>query len=78
MDEIAAEYGNPTRIALGDAPNDAEMLEAADHGIILFNPHGTPMPPLAGERAGLIRRTSLAGPVGWNAAVLDLLYQLKL
>ncbi|MDV7144627.1 HAD hydrolase family protein [Tropicimonas sp. TH_r6] len=78
MDEIAARYGNPPRLALGDAPNDIEMLEAADYGVIIANAHGTPLPDLPGEAAGLIRRTSLPGPLGWNSAVLDLLYQLKL
>ncbi len=78
MDEIAARYGNPPRLALGDAPNDVEMLEAADYGVIIANAHGTPLPDLPGEAAGLIRRTALPGPLGWNSAVLDLLYQLKL
>lgn len=78
MDEIAARYGNPPRVALGDAPNDVEMLEAADYGIVVANPHGAPLPPMTGEAAGLIRRTALPGPLGWNSAVLDLLFQLDL
>ena len=78
MDEIAARFGNPPRIALGDAPNDIEMLEAADHGVIIANSHGSELPPLPGETAGLIRRTALPGPTGWNSAVLDLLYQMDL
>lgn len=60
-------------VALGDAPNDAAMLEAADTGIIVRNEHGTPLPPLAGEDEGRILRTVLTGPAGWNAAVLELL-----
>lgn len=78
MDEIATRFGNPPRLALGDAPNDVEMLEAADHGVIIANAHGTPLPDLPGEAAGLIRRTALPGPTGWNSAVLDLLYQMEL
>ncbi|NDR57082.1 HAD-IIB family hydrolase [Aliiruegeria sabulilitoris] len=78
MDEVATRFGNPPRIALGDAPNDVEMLEAADHGVIIANPHGNDLPPLPGEAAGLIRRTALPGPQGWNSAVLDLLYQMDL
>lgn len=78
MDEIAARFGNPPRLALGDAPNDVEMLEAADHGVIVANPHAAPLPLLPGEAAGLIRRTPQPGPAGWNAAVLDLLTQLNL
>ncbi|SDL29654.1 HAD-IIB family hydrolase [Aliiruegeria lutimaris] len=78
MDEIASGFGNPPRLALGDAPNDVEMLEAADHGVIIANPHGADLPRLPGEAAGLIRRTALPGPLGWNSAVLDLLYQMDL
>lgn len=60
-------------VALGDAPNDVEMLEAADLGIIVANPHRPPLPQLQGEMQGHIIRTTLAGPQGWNAAMLDLL-----
>lgn len=73
MAEIAARYGNPPRLALGDAPNDREMIEAADHGVIVTNPHGAPLPRLPGEAIGQIRRTTAPGPEGWNTAVLDLL-----
>jgi mannosyl-3-phosphoglycerate phosphatase len=73
MDEIAARYGNPPRLALGDAPNDREMIETADHGVIVANPHGAPLPPLSGEKAGRIQRTTAPGPEGWNTAVLELL-----
>lgn len=65
-------------IALGDAPNDAEMLQAADHGVIVQNPHGSGVPPLPGEATGRIRRTTRPGPAGWNRAVLDLLQELTL
>lgn len=60
-------------IALGDAPNDIEMLEAADHGVIIRNDHGTDMPPLAGEATGRIQRSTEPGPTGWNSAVSGLL-----
>lgn len=65
-------------IALGDAPNDVEMLEAADTGVIIANPHGTPLPLLEGEASGRIIRTTDAGPKGWNAALLAHLARLKL
>lgn len=64
-------------VALGDAPNDAEMLEAADLGIVVRNDHGPGLPPLAGEAEGRIRRTALPGPAGWNAAVLDIVSELQ-
>ena len=60
-------------VALGDAPNDIEMLEAADRAFVVANPHGTPMPVLDGERAGRIARTTKTGPAGWNEAVLSVL-----
>ncbi|WP_353471800.1 HAD-IIB family hydrolase [Salipiger sp. H15] len=78
MAAIMAELGCETSLALGDAPNDIEMIEAADHGVIIRNDHGTPIPPLPGEATGRIRRSALPGPDGWNAAILDLLADLGL
>lgn len=71
---IAALFGDerPMTVALGDAPNDIEMLEAADRAFIVMNPHGNPLPRLAGEDDGSVTRTTKAGPAGWNAAVLTL------
>ncbi|WP_373355295.1 HAD-IIB family hydrolase [Pseudoroseicyclus sp. CXY001] len=74
MAELAPDLGD-TIVALGDAPNDAEMLEAADIGIIIANPAHPPLPLLAGEGAGRITRSSLAGPDGWAdevSRILDL------
>ncbi|QDY71469.1 HAD-IIB family hydrolase [Qingshengfaniella alkalisoli] len=65
-------------VALGDAPNDVEMLETADHGFVVANPDSPELPELDGETAGRIQRTKLAGPAGWNAAILELLYKLEL
>ena len=77
MREVATRLGADTTIALGDAPNDVEMLEHATHGVIVRNDHGTPLPRLAGEDTGAIRRTAQTGPTGWNAAVLALLQDLR-
>lgn len=71
MAEIVAALGPQTTLALGDAPNDVEMLEAADAGVIVRNDHGTPLPHLGGEDTGRITRTDATGPAGWNRAVLD-------
>ncbi len=60
-------------IALGDAPNDVEMLEAADHGVIISNPSHEGIAPLKGETRGHITRSVESGPEGWNVAVLELL-----
>ncbi len=60
-------------IALGDAPNDAAMLEAADKGFIIANPAHAPLAETAREREGHIARSSKAGPSGWNDMILQLL-----
>lgn len=77
MDEIVEHYGRGEEgiltIAFGDAPNDIEMLEKADQGVIVFNPHGVRIPCLGGEDNGKIVRTRLPGPVGWNDAALSIL-----
>ena len=64
-------------LALGDAPNDIPMLEMADHGVIIANPHRPPLPTLEGEASGRIIRTQDPGPAGWNAAVLAHLAKLE-
>lgn len=78
MDSILARYGRPFSVALGDAPNDTEMLETADLGIIVANPHRPPLPTLKGEAEGHIRRTEDAGPKGWNAAVQQVMVERQL
>lgn len=78
MAEVIAHYRPARTIALGDAPNDIEMLEAADTGVIVSNPHHAPLPPLHGEDTGRIIRTDRPGPAGWNKAVLALLDRLGL
>lgn len=77
MREIAARYASgdesPRMIALGDAPNDIEMLETADIGVIVANSHAKPLPELDGEKAGRIVRTQKPGPEGWNESVLRII-----
>lgn len=60
-------------IALGDAPNDAAMLEQADRGFIIANPAHAEMPVSARERAGFITRSQRPGPAGWNDMLLQYL-----
>lgn len=80
MAEVLETYSSPGRrplsVALGDAPNDVEMLNAADRGVIVANPHGAELPVLAGERAGRIRRSTKPGPAGWNEMMLKLVSEL--
>jgi mannosyl-3-phosphoglycerate phosphatase len=78
MAMIAAHYGTPPTVALGDAPNDTEMLETADHGFVIANPGGTPLPEFASESTGRIRRSEKPGPAGWNACLLQLLSDKEL
>lgn len=78
MQEIAQRLGATTTVALGDAPNDIEMLKAADIGVIIRNDHAKAIPALAGEEQGRITRSNLEGPVGWNAAVLEILKKQRL
>lgn len=77
MAEVTAQYHPRHVIALGDAPNDTEMLEAAGTGVIIANPHHTRLPPLKGEDTGRIIRTREPGPTGWNIAIQALLDQLE-
>lgn len=68
------EFYNPEKtLALGDASNDIDMLQAADWGVIIANPSAAPLPTIAGEREGRVVRTTEAGPTGWNKAVLEFL-----
>lgn len=76
MDEIIDTYRPRHTIALGDAPNDTEMLERADFGVIVRNDVAPPLPPLKGEAEGRIRRTTEEGPAGWRQAVLGLMQDL--
>ena len=78
MNKVAAVYeerhGEPVfTIALGDAPNDVAMLEAADRGFIIANPAHAALPASAREHAGFITRSKKPGPSGWNDMILQLL-----
>jgi mannosyl-3-phosphoglycerate phosphatase len=70
---LKAEPGGRVTVALGDAPNDAEMLEEADIAVIVANPAHPPLPTLRREPDPNVIRTEAPGPAGWNAAMLDIL-----
>lgn len=78
MHHIIQKYAPNHTVALGDAPNDVAMLEAADFGIVIANPNRDPLPPLNGEGSGRVIRTTLPGPQGWNRAILAHLDHLKI
>lgn len=69
MAEVCARLNPARTIALGDAPNDAEMLQAADKGVLIANPAAPPMPP---DVAKTLMRTTSHGPQGWCDAILTL------
>lgn len=60
----------PVSIAIGDSHNDAAMLEAADHAIIIRSPSHAP-PELS--RADGVLVTQRTGPAGWDEGVRDIL-----
>lgn len=78
MAEVVAYYqrlsaGEMIRtVALGDAPNDLAMLEAANCGIIIANPAHKPLPVTEREKQGFILRSEQTGPEGWNIMIHQL------
>ena len=76
MAELIDRFAPQLTIALGDAPNDVQMLELADHGVIVANPASPELPKLAGEALGRIRRTKATGPAGWSEAVSAVLDEI--
>ncbi len=65
----------PVTIALGDGPNDAEMLGFVDYGVIIPNAAGTPVK--VNDPKGKIITAPHAGPAGWNAALHTILDELE-
>lgn len=73
MRQVAKDMGAVTTIALGDAPNDLAMLNAADHAIVVPNPHAPALPPLREEATGRVTRAEMPGPRGWSAGLKQVL-----
>lgn len=58
-----------TVVALGDSPNDLPMLQAADVGVLIENPHRAPFEVTDVER---LLRPKQPGPTGWASAIAQL------
>jgi mannosyl-3-phosphoglycerate phosphatase len=71
---LYAQHGlpRPTTVALGDSPNDLDMLAAADHGILVRHKDGGYCD--SAGHTDLVHEGGV-GPAGWNSAVTQLLAQ---
>jgi len=76
MFSLMSQYKPAPSLALGDAPNDIEMLQAAHYGVIIKNRHGPGITEPGQARGGHIARSQAEGPVGWNEAVLGIIQKL--
>ena len=68
--------GFPYIIALGDGPNDRDMLAAADVAIVVDNPDSDTF-ELPDNSDQIRIFTDKPGPAGWNDAILSLLKQIS-
>ncbi len=75
--ELIADHAPGKTIVLGDAPNDINMLQLGDYGVIVANPDGTDIAAQPGEDSGRIRRTIRPGPAGWAEAVTEILDEIS-
>lgn len=69
--EITNKLGAEKIVVLGDAPNDREMLLAADYPVIIRNDHAPDIADIPGAQF-----TNEPSPISWNNAVLALLNKL--
>jgi mannosyl-3-phosphoglycerate phosphatase len=63
----------PPVMALGDAPNDLEMLEAADYAVIIPNPGNSSKLDIDAKADAQVWHAARPGPAGWNESVLQFL-----
>ena len=66
-------YRKIISIALGDSPNDLQMLQNAEYGIVIPNPHA---PNMCVDNHANLRKAEHPGPQGWNDSLLTLLKEL--
>ena len=70
--ETAAHHGF-TSVALGDSPNDAAMLRAADIAVVIRRKDGSAMRLASSNRT---ITTDVPGPTGWNDAVIQIVNEM--
>lgn len=78
MEELAKRMGVGRTIALGDAPNDAEMLARASYGIVIPNPHRAKPLIFSSDAENHIIRATHPGPKGWAEILAALLSKLNI
>lgn len=64
----------PITVALGDSPNDLDMLRAADVPVVIRRKDGSHL-ALPGKQGA--RLSDQAGPQGWSSSVLQILHELR-
>jgi len=77
---LYSEKGHPlVTAALGDSPNDIEMLQSVDYPIVVQKKDGSYNPQVVRSVKGCIKADGI-GPDGWNRAVLKLItnYELRI
>ena len=71
FDELELNQQQPViTVALGDSPNDAAMLNAADVAVIIKSAKSTLIHCPEPKR---LIHTKIPGPAGWNEAILEIL-----
>ncbi len=66
------QYGNIITAALGDSPNDIEMLLNTDHPVVVKKRDGKYDASIIRNVKGCIKAEGV-GPEGWNRAVIELI-----
>ena len=67
-------YGEITTVALGDSPNDIEMLQSVNYPVVVMRPDVTHDSRI--EVPNLVKANGV-GPKGWNIAVMEFLGKLQ-
>jgi mannosyl-3-phosphoglycerate phosphatase len=76
MRSLAKSYGGDvTIVALGDSPNDIQMLGNADIAVVVASSHSPDM-HLEGHSKRLIH-TEKTGPAGWQQAMTQILEEIE-